>query len=89
MVTSICEAQDRKRARDLMLMLGLNEAIGQLSMTSSVCSEEGGGHVLRRALEVELEYKRKKGRLRMTWKKQVEKEGMKVGIAGEDAFCWS
>ena len=32
------------------------------------------GHVLRRTLEFEVEGHRKKGRLRRTWKKQIEEE---------------
>ena len=43
MVRTMCEVQlkDRKRSKDLMLMLGLNETIGQLAMAWH-------GHVLRR-----------------------------------------
>ena len=44
------------------------------------------GHVLRRALEVEVKGQRKKERLKRTWKKQVEK---KVGLRREDALCRS
>ena len=46
--------KDRKRAKDLMLMLGLSKTIDQLSIENSVCwyghvlSREDG-HVLRRA----------------------------------------
>ena len=37
------------------------------------------GHILRRALNFEVECQRKKGRPKRTWKKQVEEESMKVG----------
>ena len=39
MVRAMCGVQlnDRKRTKDLMLMLGLNETIDQLAMASSVC----------------------------------------------------
>ena len=38
------------------------------------------GHVLRFALDFEVEVQRKKGRLRRMCKKQVEEESMKVGL---------
>ena len=31
--------------------------------------------------------RRKKGRLKRTWKKQVEEESVKVGLRREDALC--
>ena len=59
-----------------MFMLGLNETMHQLAMANSVCwyshvLRREGGHVLRRALDFEVEGKRKKGRLKRTWKKWV------------------
>ena len=47
------------------------------------------GCVLRRALEFEVEDQRKKGRLKRTWKKQIEVESVKVGLRREDALCQS
>ena len=44
-----------------------------------------GGHVLRRALDFEVEVQRKKWRPKRTWKKQVE-EGMKIGLGMENAL---
>ena len=38
------------------------------------------GHVLRRALDFEVEGQRKKGRLKRTWKRQVGEESVKVGL---------
>ena len=64
------QLKGRKRSTDLMFMLGLNETIDQLSMANSVCL---CGHVLRRALDGEVDAQRKKGRQKRTWKKQVEK----------------
>ena len=43
------------------------------------------GHVLRKALEFEVKGKRKRGRLRKTWRLQVEKESKSVGLTKEDA----
>ena len=37
------------------------------------------GNVLRRALNIEVEGQRKKGRPKRTWKKQVEEENAKIG----------
>ena len=53
-------AQNRKRYTDLMLMLGLKEAIDQLAMANSVrwhCHmlRREDGHVLRKALYFEVE----------------------------------
>ena len=47
------------------------------------------GHVLRRALEFDVEGQRKKGRPKMMWKKQAEEESMKVGLRRKDTFCRS
>ena len=69
-----------------MLILGLNETMDQLAITSSLhwyC------HVLRMALKFEVEGQRKKGWLKRTWKKPVEKESMQVGLSREDALCRS
>ena len=38
------------------------------------------GHVLSRALDFEVEGNRRKVRLKMTWKKKVEDESVKVGF---------
>ena len=75
MVRARCGVQlkDRKRSTDLMFMLGLKEAIDQLAMANSdrwhghVLRREDG-HMLRRALNLEVECQRKKGRPKRTWK---------------------
>ena len=46
-------------------------------------------HVLRRALDFEVEGQRKKGRRKRKWKKQVEEQSMKVGLRRKDALCRS
>ena len=84
----------KSSAKDLMLMLGLNETIDQSSITNSVrcyghVLRKEDGHVLRRALDFGVEGQRKKGRLKMTWKRQVEEESVKVGMGREDALCRS
>ena len=47
------------------------------------------GHVLRRALDFEVEGQRKNGRLKRMWKRQVEEESLMVGLRNEDALCRS
>ena len=44
------------------------------------------GHVLRKALELEVKGKRKRGRPKKTWKTQEEKESKSVGLEKEDAL---
>ena len=75
-------------------MSGLNETMDQLAMANSVhwyghVLRREDGHVLRRALDFEVEGQRKKGRVKRTWKKQVEEESAKVGLRREDELCWS
>ena len=83
MVGVVCgvKLRDRRRSRDLMLMLGLNETVEHLVMASSVhwyghVLRSDDSYVLRRALDVEVEGQRKKVRLKRTWKKQVEEESV-------------
>ena len=96
MVRAMCGVQlkDRKRSADLMLMLGLNQTIDQLAMANSVrlyghVFKRENSHVLRSALDFEVEVQWKRGRLRRTWKKQVVEEGVKVGLRRKDALCRS
>ena len=93
-VRQMCEVQlkDIKRSSDLMFLLGFNEAIDQLAMANSVrwyghVLRKEDGHVLRRALDFELEGLRKKRRLNSTWKRQVEEVSVEVGLRREDAVC--
>ena len=73
MVRAMCGVQleGRERSTDLMFMLGLNETMDQLAMANSVrwyghvLSREDS-HMLRRALDFEVEGQRMKGRLKMT-----------------------
>ena len=79
-----------KRFKDLMLMLFLNIKIDQLALANSVHWQ---GHVLRmedshvlgRALDIEVEGQRKKGRLKRSCKMQVVEESMMVDQSREDA----
>ena len=58
-------AQRLKKANNLMLMLGLKETIDQLAIANSVrwygqVLRREDGHVLKRALDIEVEGQRKK-----------------------------
>ena len=75
-------------------MLRLNVTIDQLAMANSVhcygdVLRREDGHVLRRAVDLEVEGQRKKGRPKRTLKRQVEEESVKVGLRMENAFCRS
>ena len=74
-----------------MDMLGLKETIDRLATVNGV---RRYGHVLRRddnsvlrvALNLEVTGKRKRGRLKKTWKKQVEEATKKIGLKKENAL---
>ena len=82
---------DRKTTAEQMDMLGLKETKDQLATANGV---RWYGHVLRRddnsvlrvALNLEVSGKRKRGQLKKTWKKQVDKETEKIGWKKEDAL---
>ena len=69
MVRAMCvlQVKSRKRSKDLLFMLGLNETIDLLAMTNNVCWHShvlrgDDGHVLRWTLDFKVEGQRKKGR---------------------------
>ena len=72
------------------MMLDLNESVGYGKQCALVwsCVEERMV-ISSRALELDTESQRKKGRLKRTWKKQVEEESLKLGLRREDALCRS
>ena len=45
------------------------------------------GHALRKTLDIVVEGQQRKGRPKITSKKQVEDESIKAGFNSEDAFC--
>ena len=73
-----------------MDMLGLKETIDRLATANEV---RWYGHVLRRddnsvlrvVLNLEVTGNKKRGRLKKTWKKQVEEETKNIGLKKEDA----
>ena len=71
-----------------MFMLGLNETLAMANSVrwyGHVLGREDG-HVLKRALDLEVEGQRMKGR---TWKKQVEGESVKAGLRREEDLSQS
>ena len=70
-----------------MLMLGQLPMANSVRWYDHVLREDG--HVLRRALDFEVEGQKKKGNLKRTWIKKAEEESQKVGLRREDAFCRS
>ena len=75
-------AQRQHFFTDLMFMLGVNETMDQFAMANSVrwygqLLKIEDGNVLRRLLDFELKGPRKKGRLKMTWKRQTGEESVK------------
>ena len=80
MVRAMCGAHFKDRIGSIDLILALSETIDQLAMASSVCwyghvLRREDGHVLRRkVLYFNDEGRRKKGRPKRTWKKQVEEK---------------
>ena len=92
MVRAMCgvKLMDRKRTEDLMELLGLEETVVQMAKANAVrwyghVLRSEDGHVLRRALEFEVKGRRKRGRPKRTWRKQVEEESRRVGLKKDDA----
>ena len=73
------QLKDRKTLTDLMFMLGLNETIDRLAIANIICwygyvLRREDGHVLRRELDYEVVDRRKKWRLKRTWKSRLTKK---------------
>ena len=93
MIRAMCgqKVVDRKTTEEQMDMLGLKETIDRLATANKI---RWCGHVLRRdddsvlrvALDLEVSCKRKRGRPKKTWKKQVEEETKNIGLKNEDAL---
>ena len=93
MVRAMCgqKVVDRKTTKEQMDMLGLKETIDRLATANGVrwygpVLRSDDDSVLRVALNLEMSGKRKRGRPKKTWKKQVEEETEKIGLKKEDAL---
>ena len=91
MVRSMCGVKlvNRKNMEKLIEMLGLKETLDRMAQANGV---KWHGHVIRRddnnilkkAMMLEVNEKRKRGRPEMTWRRQVEESVEKVGLKIED-----
>ena len=92
MVRAMCgvKLMDKRSTEELMDMLGLKETVDRLAKANAVrwyghILRREEKHILRQALELQVDGARGKGRPRKTWRKQVEEEMKKVGLKNEDA----
>ena len=81
---------DRKKMEDLMEMLGLKETLDRVAKANGVrwyghVIRRVGDNILKKAMMLEVNGKRKRGRPKMTWRKQVEESVKKVGLKIEEA----
>ena len=92
MVRSMCGMKlvDRKKMEGLMEMLSMKETLDRMAKASEV---RWYGHVIRRdddnmlkkAMMKDVSGKRKRGRPKLTWRRQVEESVKKVGLKIEEA----
>ena len=92
MVRSMCGLKlvNRKKMEDLVEMLGLKETWDRMVKTNGV---RWYGHVIRgdddnilkKAMMMEVNGKRKRERPKLTWRRQVEESVKKVGLKIEEA----
>ena len=81
---------DRKKMEKLMEMLGLKKTLDRMAKAKGV---RWYGHVMRRnddiilkkAMMMEVNEERKRGRPKLTWRRQVEESVKKVGLKIEEA----
>ena len=91
MVNAMCgqKVVDKNTTEEQMDMLGLKETINRSATANGVrwharVLRRDDDSVLRVALNLEVSGKRKRGRPKKTWKKQVEEE--EVGLKKEDTL---
>ena len=93
MVRAMCgvKLMEKRKTEELMAMLGLEEMVDKLAKANGVrwyghVLRKEDGHCLRRALEYEVDGRRRRGRPKRMWRSQVEEELTKVGLKKEDAI---
>ena len=94
MIKAMCgvKLMDKKNTEELMVMLGLKETIDKLAKANGVCCwyihvlRREKDDILRKALCFKVEGQRRRGRLRKTWKNQVEDDIRKIGLKKKDAL---
>ena len=87
MVRSMCGVKlvDRKNTEELMEMLGLKKTLDKMAKANGVrwyghAIRREDDNILKKAMIMEVNGQRKRGRPKMTWKKQVEESVKKVGL---------
>ena len=92
MARSICGVKlvDRKKMEDLMEMLGLKETLDRIAKANGVrwyghVISRNDGYILQKAMMMEVNGKRKQGRPKLTWRRQVEESVKKVWFKIEEA----
>ena len=71
-------------------MLGLKETLDRMAKTNGVrwCAyvmRRDGDNILKKAMMLKVNGQRKRGRPKMTWRRQVEESEKKVGLKIEEA----
>ena len=92
MVRSMCGVKlvDRKKMEDLMEMLGLKETLDSMAKANGVrwygqVMRREDDNILKKAMVMEVNGKRKRGRPELTWRRQVKESMKKVGLKNEEA----
>ena len=92
MVRSMCGVKlvDRKKMENLMEMLGLTETLNKMAKANGVrwygyVIRRDDDNILKKAMMTEVNWKRKRGRLKLTWRRQVEKSVKNVRLKIEEA----
>ena len=93
MLRAMCgvKLMDKKITKELMEMLGLVESLEMIAKANAVrwyghVLRREDGNILRKALDLEVMGKRRRGRPKSTWKRKVEEEVKKLGLEKEDAL---
>ena len=81
---------DRKKMENLMEMLGLKETLDRMAKANGVrwyvhVIRRDDDNILEKVMMMEVNARRKRGRPKLTWKRQVEESMKKVGLKIEEA----
>ena len=92
MVRSMCGVKlvDRKNTEELMKMLGWKETLDRMAKANGVrwyghMIRRDDDNILKKAMMLEMNGKRKRGRPKMIWRKQLEERVKEVGLKIEGA----
>ena len=92
MVRSMCGVKlvDKKKMENLMEVLGLKKTLDRIAKANGVRRYEhvirrDDDNILKKAVMMEVNRKRKRGRPKLTWRRQAEESVKKVGLKIEEA----